>query len=100
MEITNEQLQSRIVLLTKCIEFYADGNNYKKDDNSGNSQIELDAGTIAKHTLAILTKLKETDDELEAVFNALQGEIGAEETMNMIKELTEKYKNNNGGQSI
>lgn len=96
MEITNEQLQSRIVLLTKCVEYYSDENNYVKNEKSV-APIDLDKGAIAKHTLGILSKLKEQDDELAAVYETLQNEIGADETLKLIKELTDKYKNTHGG---
>lgn len=85
MNTDNLNLKSRIFLLKKCIEFYADEANYS------NHTIELDAGSTAKHILEVLKKLEEYDMEMETLYNTLQGEIDSEEIIKKIKKITNKY---------
>jgi len=91
-EIKIAALQSKISLLKKCVEFYADKNNYGKTLNNSKSQIDLDEGHIANHTLKTFDELNALEESTLKTFENFQrlADENPERVMELLKEMMNK----------
>ncbi len=86
-------LLNKVSLLLKCVEFYANEDNYNKKLKDNNSQIDLDGGFVAKETIKTLNTLSQTETDLNDLTIALENEDGSpEEIYAKLKEITDKFK--------
>lgn len=91
MIVIQQMLENQIALLKKCVEFYANDVNYKKNVDNATSQIDLDKGFLAKEILKTVKNLEDQNQKMSDDFekyNDITNQPTTESVLEQIKKIT------------
>lgn len=77
MNVIPQMLENQVALLKKCVEFYADENNYKITNKNTKSVIDNDKGYVAKEILKSIQSLEKQNQDISDQYDALVNEANA-----------------------
>lgn len=91
MIVIQQMLENQIALLKKCVEFYANEQNYQYVLKDGKSQLDLDKGLVAIETLKIIKNLEEQSQKINDDFekyNETVNQPTIESILDEVKKIT------------
>ncbi len=86
MTVIPQMLENQNALLKKCLEFYADENNWKLQGNK--SLVHADNGFLAQNTLKEVAKLEEQNQGFSDQYDAIvQAQTSPEQLIEEIQKM-------------
>lgn len=95
MIVIQQMLENQIALLKKCVEFYADEENYKEPLGDGLSQIDMDGGFLAKEILKTVKNLEDQNQKMSDDFekyNDLTNQPTVESILAEVQKITNQQE--------